>query len=59
MGIIKEIYPQCDYCYETNPDMLSHSVKELKNRMKGDKWIIKSDGLCYCSKECYEKGYFK
>ena len=58
MGIIKEIYPQCDNCGWTNPDMVSLTIKELKLKLKlKNEWITKSDGTLYCSKECYEEGY--
>lgn len=48
---------QCDHCkniYEIN----CSTKKEAKRRMK-NAFLIKSDKTCYCTKKCYEKGYFK
>lgn len=57
MSIIKQCFARCDNCGWTNHDMLSSTIKELKIKLKNE-WIIKSDGSMYCSKECYEEGYF-
>ena len=50
MGIVHEIYPQCDKCDWTNPDELYFSVKECREGMKRDGWkIVKKEDICpYC-----------
>lgn len=40
MSIIKEIFPQCDICHDTNPDFIGYDkIKELRKQMRIDGWI--------------------
>ncbi|OQY10310.1 MAG: hypothetical protein B6I28_01305 [Fusobacteriia bacterium 4572_132] len=57
MGIMKWYEISCDYCGSGQhfPKSKFFALSEYK-RLGG---IIKSDGSFYCSKECYENGYFE
>jgi hypothetical protein len=47
MSVIKEIYPICDRCDETYPDVRYGTIGECKEGMRCGGWkIIKGNDVC-------------